>query len=81
MRITRVQSTNNCKHFVFASSAAVYGEPEIFPTPETSFLRQTSIYGASKLAGEAYIQAYSEYSDFQSSIKTFMYGMTFALHS
>ena len=63
---------NNCKHFVFASSAAVYGEPDIFPTPETSFLRQTSIYGASKLAGEAYIQAYSEYSDFQSSIFRFV---------
>ena len=63
---------NNCKHLVFASSAAVYGEPEIFPTPEHSFLRQTSIYGASKLAGEAYIQAYSEYSDFQSSIFRFV---------
>ena len=48
--------SNNCKHLVFASSAAVYGEPEIFPTPEHSFLRQTSIYGASKLAGEAYIK-------------------------
>ena len=62
---------NNCKHLVFASSAAVYGEPEIFPTPEHSFLRQTSIYGASKLAGEA-TSAYSEYSDFQSSILRFV---------
>lgn len=63
---------NNCKHLVFASSATVYGEPEIFPTPESSFLRQTSIYGASKLAGEAFIQAYSEYSDFKSSIFRFV---------
>ena len=25
---------NSCKHLVFASSATVYGEPEIFPTPK-----------------------------------------------
>ena len=56
------------KHLTFASSATVYGEPDIFPTPESSFLRQTSIYGASKLAGEAFVQAYSEYADFKSSI-------------
>jgi UDP-glucose 4-epimerase len=64
--------THNCKHLVFASSATVYGEPDIFPTPESSFLRQTSIYGASKLAGEAFVQAYSEYSDFKSSIFRFV---------
>lgn len=62
----------HCKHLVFSSSATVYGEPEIFPTSESSVLRQTSIYGASKLAGEAYIQAYSEYSDFKSSIFRFV---------
>jgi len=64
--------TNYCKHLVFASSATVYGEPETFPTPESAFLRQTSIYGASKLAGEAFVQAYSEYSDFKSSIFRFV---------
>ncbi len=64
--------TYNCKHLVFSSTAAVYGEPEIFPTPESSVLKQTSIYGASKLAGEAFIQAYSEYSDFKSSIFRFV---------
>ncbi len=64
--------THNCKHLVFASSATVYGEPDIFPTPESSFLRQTSLYGASKLAGEAFVQAYSEYADFKSSIFRFV---------
>ena len=47
--------------FVFASSAVVYGEPGVFPTPETATLRQTSLYGASKLACEAMAEAYSEY--------------------
>jgi UDP-glucose 4-epimerase len=52
---------NEIKHIVFASSATVYGEPDIFPTPETYAPLQTSLYGASKLSCEAMIQAYSEY--------------------
>ena len=52
---------NEIKHIVFASSATVYGEPDIFPTPETYAPIQTSLYGASKLACEAMIQAYAEY--------------------
>jgi len=51
----------SAKKFVFASTGSVYGEPEIFPTPETApFPVQTSLYAASKLSGEAMIQAYSE---------------------
>lgn len=46
---------------VFASSATVYGEPEVFPTPESVPLVQTSLYGASKVASESMIQAYAEY--------------------
>jgi UDP-glucose 4-epimerase len=50
-----------CKRIVFSSTGSVYGEPEIFPTPETCpFPVQTSFYGASKLAAEALIQAYCE---------------------
>jgi UDP-glucose 4-epimerase len=52
---------SNCKRIVFASTGSVYGEPEIFPTPETCpFPVQTSLYGASKLAAEGLIQAYCE---------------------
>ncbi len=46
---------------VFASSATVYGEPDRFPTPESHASEQTSLYGASKLACEAMLQAYAEY--------------------
>ncbi len=50
-----------CKRIVFSSTGSVYGEPEIFPTPETCpFPIQTSLYGASKLAAEGLIQAYCE---------------------
>jgi UDP-glucose 4-epimerase len=52
---------NGIRHIAFASSATVYGEPDVFPTPESYAPLQTSLYGASKLAGEAMIQAYSEY--------------------
>jgi UDP-glucose 4-epimerase len=54
------------KGFAFASSSAIYGEPDVFPTPESYASTQTSLYGASKLAGEAMIQAYSEYYDIRS---------------
>ena len=37
---------------IYASSAAVYGEPEYTPTDENHPLRPTSFYGVSKLAAE-----------------------------
>ena len=59
---------NNIENLVFASSATVYGEPDIFPTPENYTSRQTSLYGASKISCEAFIQAYSNYGYFKSTI-------------
>lgn len=44
----------------FSSTGSVYGEPEVFPTPEVApFPIQTSLYAASKLAGEGMIGAYA----------------------
>jgi UDP-glucose 4-epimerase len=44
----------------FSSTGSVYGEPDIFPTPEDApFPPQTSLYAASKLAGEGMIGAYA----------------------
>jgi UDP-glucose 4-epimerase len=46
--------------FAFASTGSVYGEPAVHPTPEDApFPVQTSLYGASKLAGEGLVQAYA----------------------
>ncbi len=43
----------------FSSTGSVYGEPDVFPTPEDApFPVQTSLYAASKLAGEGLIGAY-----------------------
>lgn len=50
---------NEVRRIAFSSTGSIYGEPDIFPTPEACpFPVQTSLYGASKLAGEALIQAY-----------------------
>lgn len=49
----------NVRRLVFASTGAVYGEQEVFPTPETGpFPVQNSLYGASKVAAEGMITAY-----------------------
>ncbi|MEI6842785.1 MAG: SDR family NAD(P)-dependent oxidoreductase, partial [Methanomicrobiales archaeon] len=52
---------NSVKKIAFSSTGSVYGEATIFPTPENApFPVQTSLYGASKLAGESLIEAYCE---------------------
>lgn len=61
----------NIKGFTLASSATVYGEPSIIPTPETYHGRQTSHYGASKLACEAMVEAYCNYTGMAGSIFRF----------
>jgi UDP-glucose 4-epimerase len=64
---------NGVQRIAFASTAAMYGEPKVFPTPENVELpTQTSLYGASKLACEAMIQAYCETYNFTSWIFRFV---------
>ncbi|MGD6810151.1 MAG: GDP-mannose 4,6-dehydratase [Candidatus Bathyarchaeia archaeon] len=45
---------------VFASSAAVYGNPSVFPTPESYGFHPFSCYGLSKVVGEEYCQMYRD---------------------
>lgn len=53
----------------FSSTGSIYGEATIVPTPEQApFPVQTSLYGASKLACEGLIQAFSECFGIQSWI-------------
>jgi UDP-glucose 4-epimerase len=54
--------SNDVSDFVFASTSALYGEAEVTPTPESYSGIQTSLYGAAKLAGEAYASAYTQFS-------------------
>jgi UDP-glucose 4-epimerase len=61
------------RRIAFASTGSVYGEPEVFPTPEDApFPVQTSLYAASKLAAEGLIAAYCEAFGMQSWIFRFV---------
>jgi UDP-glucose 4-epimerase len=57
----------------FSSSGSVYGESLVVPTPEDApFPVQTSLYGASKAAGEGLVAAYCSGFGFQSYIFRFV---------
>jgi len=71
--VLEAMRTNGVRRIAFASTGSVYGEPTVFPTPEDApFPVQTSLYGASKLAGEGLIQAYCEGYGFQGLIFRFV---------
>lgn len=64
---------NGVRRIAFSSTGSIYGEPNVFPTPETCpFPVQTSLYGASKLAGEGLIEAYCTGFGFQGYIFRFV---------
>jgi UDP-glucose 4-epimerase len=57
------------RRIAFTSTGSVYGESPMIPTPEDApFPIQTSLYAASKLAGEGLIAAYCTGFGFQSYI-------------
>jgi UDP-glucose 4-epimerase len=61
------------RRIAFSSTGSVYGEPGVFPTPENCpFPVQTSLYAASKLAGEAMIAAYAAGFGFDATIFRFV---------
>jgi UDP-glucose 4-epimerase len=53
------ESRNAGARIVFFSTAAVYGEPTVLPTPITARVAPTNLYGLSKGAGELAVQGYS----------------------
>ena len=70
--VLEAMRVNDVKGICFTSSAALYGEQKIIPTPEDAPLIQNSLYGASKLAGEALCQAFSEYYGMRNYIYRFV---------
>ena len=71
--VLEAMRANGIKRIAFSSTGSIYGEPDVFPTPETApFPVQTSLYGASKLAGEGLIQAYCEGYGFEGFIFRFV---------
>ncbi|CBE67994.1 MAG: NAD-dependent epimerase/dehydratase family protein [Candidatus Methylomirabilis oxygeniifera] len=71
--VLEAMRANDIRRIAFSSTGSIYGEPDIFPTPEDApFPIQTSLYGASKLAAEGLIAAYCEGFGFQGYIFRFV---------
>lgn len=62
INVLEAMNRNGVEDLVFASTSAIYGEATVRPTPENYAPTQTSLYGASKLACEAYMEAYTQFS-------------------
>ncbi|MFD1927506.1 NAD-dependent epimerase/dehydratase family protein [Sporosarcina siberiensis] len=59
------------KKFLFASTAAVYGEPEYLPIDEKHSINSQSFYALSKHSAENYIRHYSQFKGLDSCILRF----------
>jgi UDP-glucose 4-epimerase len=71
--ILEAMRANAVRRIAFSSTGSIYGEPQVFPTPEDApFPVQTSLYGASKSAGEGLIAAYATGFGFQGYIFRFV---------
>lgn len=62
----------NIRKIAFSSTSVVYGDAEKKPTPEFYPLSPTSLYAASKVACESYLQAYAAYYNWQLFIFRFI---------
>jgi UDP-glucose 4-epimerase len=71
--VLEAMRSNQIKTIAFSSTGSVYGEAAVIPTPEDApFPIQTSLYAASKVAGESLIQAYCEGFGFEGYIFRFV---------
>ena len=71
--VLEAMRANGIRRIAFSSTGSVYGEAETIPTPENSpFPIQTSLYGASKVAGEGMIHAYCEGYKFEGYVFRFV---------
>jgi UDP-glucose 4-epimerase len=61
LNVLEAMRVSGVRKIAFSSTGSVYGEAKQIPTPEfTAIPVQTSLYGASKMAAEGFIEAYSE---------------------
>jgi UDP-glucose 4-epimerase len=61
VNVLEAMRMNGVRGIAFSSTGSIYGEASRFPTPEDAEIPiQTSLYGASKLAAEGFIEAFCE---------------------
>src|SRR5690349_17457995 len=67
--VLEAMRASGVRRVAFTSTGSVYGEPHVFPTPETCpFPEQTSLYGASKAAAEGLLAAYCHGFGFEARV-------------
>lgn len=59
---------NGVKRFYYISTSEIYGGADTFPIDEATLPRPFTVYGASKLAGEHYTQAYQKYYGLKTTV-------------
>ena len=73
LRVAEAAAATNVLDVVFSSTGSVYGEATQIPTPEdATFPDQTSLYGASKAAAEAYLSAFATNGSFRATVLRFV---------
>lgn len=73
MNVLEAMRANGVGKIAFSSTGSIYGEAPCFPTPEGCPMPvQTSLYGASKLAAECFIEAFCEGFGMQAFIFRFV---------
>jgi len=71
--VLEAMRANGIQRIGFSSTGSIYGEAGTIPTPENApFPVQTSLYAASKLAGEGFINAYCEGYGFEGYVFRFV---------
>ncbi|HXU01407.1 MAG TPA: NAD-dependent epimerase/dehydratase family protein [Polyangia bacterium] len=72
-RVLEAMRQAGVKRIAYSSTGSIYGDATVIPTPEDApFPVQTSLYGASKLAGEGLLSAYCEGFGFSAWIFRFV---------
>src|SRR6202161_4053172 len=71
--VLEAMRANGTRRIAFSSTGSVYGEADIIPTRENApFPDETSLYAASKVAGEGLISSYCEGFKFEGYIFRFV---------
>jgi UDP-glucose 4-epimerase len=73
VNVLEAMRVNAVRRIAFSSTGSIYGEASCIPTPENASIPvQTSLYGASKLAAEGFIEAFCEGFGIQAYIFRFV---------
>ena len=65
LNLLEVMQKHGINKFIYSSTAAVYGVPDVIPVTESAPLQPINPYGASKVIGERFLEDLAATSDFR----------------